>query len=66
VPGLPGHCPRAATRLKQPLTVVFPASALVVANGGVEYAGSSSCAWPDHPLHLHERAANSFLRAQAV
>jgi RNA polymerase sigma factor (sigma-70 family) len=51
----------------QPLTVVFPASALVVANGGVEHAGSFFVrVYETVSLHLHERAANSFLRAQAV
>jgi RNA polymerase sigma factor (sigma-70 family) len=51
----------------QPLTVVFPASALVVANGGVEHTGSFFVrVYETVSLHLHERAANSFLRAQAV
>src|SRR5512133_3897800 len=51
----------------QPLTVVFPASALVVANGGVEHTGSFFArVYETVSLHLHERAANSFLRAQAV
>ena len=51
----------------QPLTVVFPASALAVANGGVEHTGSFFArVYETVSLHLHERAANSFLRAQAV
>ena len=51
----------------QPLTVVFPASALVVANGGVEHTGSFFVrVYETVSLHLHERAANSFLRAEAV
>jgi RNA polymerase sigma factor (sigma-70 family) len=51
----------------QPLTVVFPASALVVTNGGVEHTGSFFVrVYETVSLHLHERAANSFLRAQAV
>ena len=51
----------------QPLTVVFPASALVLANGGVEHTGSFFVrVYETVSLHLHERAANSFLRAQAV
>src|SRR4051812_6956353 len=51
----------------QPLTVVFPASALLVANGGVEHTGSFFVrVYETVSLHLHERAANSFLRAQAV
>ena len=51
----------------QPLTVVFPATALVVANGGVEHTGSFFLrVYETVSLHLHERAANSVLRAQAV
>jgi Putative zinc-finger len=51
----------------QPLTVVFPATALVMANGGVEHTGSFFVrVYETVSLHLHERAANSFLRAQAV
>jgi hypothetical protein len=51
----------------QPLTVVFPASALLAANGGVEHTGSFFVrVYETVSLHLHERAANSFLRAQAV
>ena len=51
----------------QPLTVVFPATALAVANGGVEHTGSFFVrVYETVSLHLHERAANSFLRAQAV
>ena len=41
--------------------------ALGVANGGVEHAGSFFVrVYETVSLHLHERAANSFLRAQAV
>ena len=41
--------------------------ALVVANGGVEHTGSFFVrVYETVSLHLHERAANSFLRAQAV
>ena len=51
----------------QPLTVVFPATALVAANGGVEHTGSFFVrVYETVSLHLHERAANSVLRAQAV
>src|SRR3954468_21989882 len=51
----------------QPLRVVFPASALLGANGGVEHTGSFFVrVYETVSLHLHERAANSFLRAQAV
>src|SRR3954464_5796231 len=62
----------------QPLTVVFPASALLVANGGGQHTRSRLLRGVEHTgsffvrvyetvsLHLHERAANSFLRAQAV
>jgi hypothetical protein len=51
----------------QPLTVVFPATALVAANGGVEQTGSFFVrVYETVSLHLHERAANSVLRAQAV
>jgi hypothetical protein len=62
---------RAAVRglhdASRPLGVVFPATGLVVANGGVEHAGSFFVrVYETVSLHLHERAANSFLRAQAV
>jgi RNA polymerase sigma factor (sigma-70 family) len=51
----------------RPLTVVFPATALVAANGGVEHTGSFFMrVYETVSLHLHERAANSVLRAQAV
>jgi Putative zinc-finger len=51
----------------RPLAVVFPATGLVVANGGVEHTGSFFVrVYETVSLHLHERAANSFLRAQAV
>ena len=62
---------RAAVRglhdASRPLAVVFPASGLVIANGGVEHTGSFFVrVYETVSLHLHERAANSFLRAQAV
>jgi RNA polymerase sigma factor (sigma-70 family) len=62
---------RAAVRglhdASRPLGVVFPATGLVVANGGVEHTGSFFVrVYEAVSLHLHERAANSFLRAQAV
>jgi hypothetical protein len=62
---------RAAVRglhdASRPLVVVFPATGLVVANGGVEHTGSFFVrVYETVSLSLHERAANSFLRAQAV
>ena len=40
---------------------------MVLANGGVEHTGSFFVrVYETVSLHLHERAANSFLRAQAV
>jgi RNA polymerase sigma factor (sigma-70 family) len=62
---------RAAVRglhdASRPLAAVFPATAVVVANGGVEHTGSFFVrVYETVSLHLHERAANSFLRAQAV
>jgi RNA polymerase sigma factor (sigma-70 family) len=67
------HCLacRAAVRglhdASRPLAVVFPATGLVVAHGGVEHTGSFFVrVYETVSLHLHERAANSFLRAQAV
>ena len=50
-----------------PLTVVFPAAGLVVASGGAEHTGSFFVrVYETVTMHLHERAANSFLRVQAV
>jgi len=67
------HCLacRAAVRglhdASQPLAVVFPATGVVMANGGIEHTGSFFVrVYETVSLHLHERAANSFLRAQAV
>ena len=67
------HCLacRAAVRglhdASRPLAVVFPATGLVVASGGVQHTGSFFVrVYETVSLHLHERAANSFLRAQAV
>ncbi len=62
---------RAAVRglhdASRPLTVVLPATGLAVAAGGAEHAGSFFVrVYETVTLHLHERAANSFLRAQAV
>jgi RNA polymerase sigma factor (sigma-70 family) len=51
----------------RPLEVVFPAAGLLVAGGGAEHTGSFFVrVYETVTLHLHERAANSFLRAQAV
>jgi RNA polymerase sigma factor (sigma-70 family) len=50
-----------------PLAVVFPATGLVVANGGVEHTGSFFVrVYETLTMHVHERAANSFVRAQAI
>jgi hypothetical protein len=51
----------------QPLTVVFPAAGLVAASGGAQETGSFFVrVYETVTVHLHERAANSFLRAQAI
>jgi hypothetical protein len=51
----------------RPLWVVFPASGLAVAGGGVEHAhGLFVRVYETLTMHLHERAASSFLRAQAI
>jgi hypothetical protein len=62
---------RAAVRglhdASRPLTVVFPATGLAVASGGVEQAnGLFVRVYETLTMHAHERAANSFLRAQAI
>jgi RNA polymerase sigma factor (sigma-70 family) len=62
---------RAAVRglhdASQPLTVVFPAAGLVAAGVGAQHAGSFFVrVYETVTMHLHERAANSFLRAQAI
>jgi RNA polymerase sigma factor (sigma-70 family) len=62
---------RAAVRglhdASRPLTVVFPVGGVVVAGAGAQQAGSLFArVYETVSLHLHERAANSFLRAQAV
>jgi RNA polymerase sigma factor (sigma-70 family) len=62
---------RAAVRglhdASRPLTVVFPAAGLVVAGGGAEQtSGLFVRVYETLSMHLHERAANSFLRAQAI
>jgi RNA polymerase sigma factor (sigma-70 family) len=51
----------------QPLTVVFPAAGLVAASSGAQETGSFFMrVYETVTVHLHERAANSFLRAQAI
>jgi hypothetical protein len=62
---------RAAVRglhdASRPLTVVFPATGLVVASGGVEQAnGLFVRVYETLAMNVHERAANSFVRAQAI
>ena len=62
---------RAAVRglhdASRPLAVVFPATGAVLANGAIEHTGSFFVrVYETVSLSLHERAANSFLRAQAV
>jgi hypothetical protein len=51
----------------RPLSVVFPASGLVVAGGGTEQAhGLFVRVYETLTMHVSERTANSFLRAQAI
>ncbi len=62
---------RAAVRglhdASEPLTIVFPAAAMAAAGGGVEHATSFFVrVYETASMTLHERAASSFLRAQAV
>jgi RNA polymerase sigma factor (sigma-70 family) len=62
---------RAAVRglhdASRPLAVVFPSAGLVVASGGAEQAnGLFVRVYETLSMHVHERAANSFLRAQAI
>jgi RNA polymerase sigma factor (sigma-70 family) len=62
---------RAAVRglhdASRPLAVVFPAAGLTVGSAGAEHAGSFFVrVYETTRMHLHERAANSFLRAQAI
>jgi RNA polymerase sigma factor (sigma-70 family) len=62
---------RAAVRglhdASRPLTVVFPAVGLAVAGDGAEQTHSFFVrVYETLSMHMHERAANSFLRAQAV
>jgi RNA polymerase sigma factor (sigma-70 family) len=62
---------RAAVRglhdASRPLQVVFPAGGLVLAGAGAQQTGSLFArVYETVSLHLHERAANSFLRAQAI
>ncbi|MEA2254830.1 MAG: hypothetical protein QOG35_875 [Solirubrobacteraceae bacterium] len=67
------HCLacRAAVRglhdASRPLTVVLPAVGLAVAAGGAEPSGSFFLrVYETVTMHLHERTANAFLRAQAI
>jgi RNA polymerase sigma factor (sigma-70 family) len=62
---------RAAVRglheASRPLTVVLPGVGLVAAAGGAEHTGSFFMrVYETVTMHLHERAANSLLRAQAI
>jgi hypothetical protein len=62
---------RAAVRglreASRPLAVVFPAVGLAVAGGGAEQTGSFFVrVYEALTVHLHERTANSLLRAQAI
>ena len=62
---------RAAVRglhdASRPLGIVFPAAGLVVGGAGAEHTGSFFMrVYETVSLHLHERAANSLLRAQAI
>jgi len=62
---------RAAVRglhdASRPLAVVFPATGLAVASGGVEPTHSFFVrVYETLSMHAHDRAANSFLRAQAI
>jgi putative zinc finger protein len=62
---------RAAVRglhdASRPLSVVFPAAGLAVAGGGSEQAqGLFVRVYETVAMHLHERAASSLLRAQAI
>jgi len=62
---------RAAVRglhdASRPLTVVFPVGGVVLAGEGAQQTGSFFArVYETVSLHLHERAANSFLRAQAI
>jgi Putative zinc-finger len=62
---------RAAVRglhdASRPLTVVFPAAGLAVASGGAEQAnGLFVRVYEALSMQVHERTANSFLRAQAI
>jgi len=51
----------------RPLSVVFPATGLALAGGGAEQAhGLFVRVYETLTMHLHERAASSFLRAQAI
>jgi succinylarginine dihydrolase len=63
-------CRAAVRRLhdaSRPLTVVFPAAGLAVASGGAEQAnGLFVRVYEALSMHVRERTANSFLRAQAI
>ncbi|HEX7300288.1 MAG TPA: hypothetical protein VF257_14925, partial [Solirubrobacteraceae bacterium] len=62
---------RAAVRglheASRPLSVVFPAAGLVVAGAGAEHTSSFFVrVYETLSMHVHERTANSFVRAQAI
>jgi len=62
---------RAAVRglhdASRPLSVVFPAAGLAVASGSAEQAnGLFVRVYETLSMHVHERTANSLLRAQAI
>ncbi|HEX7300280.1 MAG TPA: zf-HC2 domain-containing protein [Solirubrobacteraceae bacterium] len=62
---------RAAVRglheASRPLSVVFPAAGLVVAGAGAEHTSSVFVrVYETLSMHVHERTANSFVRAQAI
>jgi hypothetical protein len=62
---------RAAVRglhdASRPLAVVFPAAGLVAGAGGVEHGSSFFVrVYETVAMHLHERTANSIMRAQAI
>jgi Putative zinc-finger len=58
---------RGVREVAQPLAVVLPATGVAVAGVGSDHAGSFFFRMYEAvSLHLHERAANSILRAQAV
>ena len=50
----------------RPLTVVLPATGLAIASGGADHASFFMRVYETVTLHLHERAANTIMRAQAI